>query len=600
MISGSDRYSFANSDDGSYDFISSINKELYDVNFIPDDIVKQIESLDSVKVALVIDQIANRAIAVSQQPSDSTDDGFCNRVFSVLDQLEQNDELSYFSKLLIRDTKYLIYEYIDYRDGGRIYDPYMLGIKECEGRTGRYIYNDLLYGRDESWQAEQARIQKEHQDLLEYNENYLSEHRNTYTYYEQISRDCVAIREWNSHRIIHAIEYTNAGVNNHYYFTSDQRESSYDYELMDILLRPHIALQLKEKLGFSISELSLLSQKQILNYAVSVEESTFYRLQRSLAGINSVQDKVMFAESFLALEFGDDFGEPLLDVIEKAGTERSLEVQRALIAITDSLRNIDMLKEEFLAGINREWADSIRKGVSTRIAEVLYELSNRLDSPKSSAITSALDALESIREWSEGAYKMLVESEPIVVAQEGDTMLFHFMHPREGLLPGAVECTSYGKSTDDMTPAEKKLKEGRGARFSITYDTKLKDAALSHDGKDRRKALNGRFDKSTYNSTTGVTDPSADEAEVSFDMFSHHSGGRSGAAATIISQGRAARTGEKGAYTYDIINQAWGNKEAFAGLVHLVQQQLLERNNQHSSLRIGASSINATQSFTGV
>ena len=161
-------------------------------------------------------------------------------------------------------------------------------------------------------------------------------------------------------------------------------------------------------------------------------------------------------------------------------------------------------------------ADEIYRGVCTRISELLVEFDDRLKSENPKAWKVAQDAMNSIEEWSKGSYLMLVESVPRQVAQAGDTVLFHFDHPDLGGLPGAVEVTKYGKKYEEMTIAERKLREGRGARLSISYDEANPNFALSLIGAERREALSGRFDKSAN------SDPSAIHAATSFDMFSQH------------------------------------------------------------------------------
>lgn len=291
-------------------------------------------------------------------------------------------------------------------------------------------------------------------------------------------------------------------------------------------------------------------------------------------------------ELFLALEFGSDFGIPIISIAEKTNAHNELIIQEVLVTIANILKNIDMLQADFMERIDVEWGANVRAGISTRISEILFEFDHRLDSNNPKACRVVEIALQSLLEWTNGAKKMLAESEPIVVAQEGDTMLFHFMHPNDGLLPGAVECSPYGKDINNMSDKERQLKEGRGARLSITYDEQDIEAALSLKGAVRKRALNGRFDKSST-VKSGKIDPDAEYSEVSFDVFSHHSSSRSKKAADIISSGRILRSGVAGSYTYDLIDQSWGEREKFADLIRKIQDYLIHKLSFSTELSIG-------------
>ena len=322
----------------------------------------------------------------------------------------------------------------------------------------------------------------------------------------------------------------------------------------------------------SANDVSEAARTQLFHVGVNLDEITYGRIG-AVVGTMDNAERVVFAEAFLATEFGDDLGEQIIQLVEHDQDQEALAVQLGRIRnILDSMRHFTT--DGFFAEVDKDLADDIRRGVSTRASEILFALNQRLDKGKS--IEKAEVALATLEEWSCGVAEMLQEGVPQRMHVAGNTKLYHFINPKTGQkYPGAVELTTNGKAVDDASLRERYIKEGRGARISLTYDEAQPEVALSLNGTVRRGAMNGRLDKSVYNIVTNTSEPDADHAEISFDIASIHASAdsRSRLTAEVIGEGSAIRDtghGKKGGaknFTYDIIGQDWGNREKFADAV---------------------------------
>jgi len=76
----------------------------------------------------------------------------------------------------------------------------------------------------------------------------------------------------------------------------------------------------QEDLGIELSEVSLSAQVRLLEYMVNAQTDVYKRLGNVLSTAPSA-DRTELAEAFLALEFGEDFGDILLDVLEANPSE---------------------------------------------------------------------------------------------------------------------------------------------------------------------------------------------------------------------------------------------------------------------------------------
>lgn len=339
-------------------------------------------------------------------------------------------------------------------------------------------------------------------------------------------------------------------------------------------------------------------------------QNAMYRARWSRSHHYRDSAKQLGGEHFAVEEFGPDLVQQMLGVVEKR--DMGYDAMGAIDAVTGIVSNVKQFTTRgIFAEIDQGLADDLRRGISTRTAESMFVLNQRLGGDKD--IDKPVKALDKLQEWSGGTVEMLEHGVPIKVHEAGDTMLFHFVNPATGeKYPGAIELTTHGKMPEDATERERYIKEGKGARISITYDEERRSEALSLKGAVRRRAMNGRLDKSTYFMSTGIVDPDAEHAEVSFDIGSAHADGASRVVAEVIGEARKIRGGYSyeeakklglGPYTYDLIDQKRGDREVFADYVRALANKLIGRQEIYERARarrgMATMAIRATNTGSG-
>jgi hypothetical protein len=123
--------------------------------------------------------------------------------------------------------------------------------------------------------------------------------------------------------------------------------------------------QAEAELGISMNQLTLEEQRRLLHFMIESDDQQYARLVEQMQ--HAPEDKrIILANSFLALEFGEDFGGKLLDVAEKTEQENLYNV----LALIDSIRR----RSEVFAESFGEFSADITKAIGERITEILYTL----------------------------------------------------------------------------------------------------------------------------------------------------------------------------------------------------------------------------------
>ena len=88
-----------------------------------------------------------------------------------------------------------------------------------------------------------------------------------------------------------------------------------DAELLAAAHNPDVCKIINQQLGMDISSISLSAQIQLLKFMTEAGNERFDKLRHGLAHVDA-DSRLKLAESFLAADFGDDFGDALLDIAE--------------------------------------------------------------------------------------------------------------------------------------------------------------------------------------------------------------------------------------------------------------------------------------------
>lgn len=117
-------------------------------------------------------------------------------------------------------------------------------------------------------------------------------------------------------------------------------------------------------------DLSQSARKQLFSYGVGLDEATYQRLLKYTDNTDNKSMRVAFAESLLATEFGDDYGDALLDIAERATPEQS----KRIFELVNELRARTYEHAKLFAPIDPELAAATEKSLDESITGALVAI----------------------------------------------------------------------------------------------------------------------------------------------------------------------------------------------------------------------------------
>lgn len=136
-----------------------------------------------------------------------------------------------------------------------------------------------------------------------------------------------------------------------------------------LLYDRHILGAIGDRLGIDTLRLSLATQQRLFEFMVESDTQRFSRFEIALE--QTADDKrVILAEAFLATEFGDDYGDAVLDIAERATPEQSAHVFETV----GKLRERTKEYANMFAQIDPQLAEATEKALNERITDALVAL----------------------------------------------------------------------------------------------------------------------------------------------------------------------------------------------------------------------------------
>lgn len=125
-----------------------------------------------------------------------------------------------------------------------------------------------------------------------------------------------------------------------------------------------------QELSVNICKIPLASQVQLLKFMSEPNDERFDHLQKTLQEINDESLKIKLLENFTAAEFGDDFGDALLDI---AGSERfsNEQKERILDDLTSAHTSISKIAQLFKSFPDKNFAKSLTRASSERLTDIV-------------------------------------------------------------------------------------------------------------------------------------------------------------------------------------------------------------------------------------
>lgn len=154
-------------------------------------------------------------------------------------------------------------------------------------------------------------------------------------------------------------------------FDSMQTVGAFSDEAVNLLQNVHIPAireALEASTGVRLSQISLATQAQLLEYMVRRTPEEFRRLSRAAEGIQGVEGSTsQFYEAFLATEFGDDFGEKILSIAEHAPAEQSARI----FEIINNYRKESASFAKIYQAYDPELAQATEQAMNERLSDML-------------------------------------------------------------------------------------------------------------------------------------------------------------------------------------------------------------------------------------
>lgn len=365
-------------------------------------------------------------------------------------------------------------------------------------------------------------------------------------------------------------------------------------------LNYELALETSSLFGVSMSELSEPVRSRLVEYGLSLNQATHDRLKDASQRMTGQQDKVRFAEAFLATEYGNDFGDKLLSIAEHMLSEEL----GAILADLDKMRVGTRQIVAWFASIDGHFAEVALKGVAERTTDIITTIEAAArqgslqidvapgggDDPASKFMYIA-DTQQATKDLSDMANDLatkgaMVSDEKTVVSRvvvKSDKFArFRLLNPAHGTM--VMNIRPYGTRTRgdhqyEIGSYNKGVEASIGMltnphdRFTITGTANINDVSL-------------RFDREGHAPNVSALDPGRSttnqEGTIAVDVASIFSFGNPDEPATRIGRAVAAgaRLRAKEAGTADNLNhnpledQSYGDADVFATLANGVIDKL--------------------------
>ena len=169
--------------------------------------------------------------------------------------------------------------------------------------------------------------------------------------------DIIADKDGNSVSLLRYAEDNSFGID---------RETA---DLLSAAHNPAVKSLIDEKLGLDLVDIPLESQIQLLKFMTEADDGRFDRLCSTLRGVDE-KVRLKLAEGFLAANFGEDFGDALLDIAnsDKISGEQLGEILDKIGLCRESIHGIT----GFYAGFDDgEFAKQYERAANERLTDAL-------------------------------------------------------------------------------------------------------------------------------------------------------------------------------------------------------------------------------------
>lgn len=303
-----------------------------------DDILKQASSLEQLQLLPVIYDVSRRCA------SDSWEGGCLNKISMAFDNLEKNKESAPLSRVIADGMG----KQIDRRIHAEWADLDMNNPESIE------IINQYEQ-RKAKIKAEQMKLHQEFPELP--SDQWLTKIApDVMGSFPGGRLDVIADKSGNRASLLDYTKENGFGI--------DKNTAT----LIGMAHKPEVKETIDAELGLDLAEVPLDSQIQLLKFMAEAGDDRYDRLCEGLHKVDE-QVRLKLAEGFLATDFGEDFGDALLEIAEskRISGEQLEEILDSVESCRESIHGITGLYE----GFDKQFAGSYARATNERLTDAI-------------------------------------------------------------------------------------------------------------------------------------------------------------------------------------------------------------------------------------
>lgn len=151
-----------------------------------------------------------------------------------------------------------------------------------------------------------------------------------------------------------------------------QSGNSFGIEFNDMFLlrmahAPGVLYKIESELGVALEDIDLNTQIQFLRFAIEANDGRYDKLTKILNKTKDQSDKMNLIDAFLAIEFGDDFGDSILNIAEYSSENESNKI----FEIINEYRKTSKEFSGQFDDIDIEFSSGTEKAMIERLTDLL-------------------------------------------------------------------------------------------------------------------------------------------------------------------------------------------------------------------------------------
>ncbi len=143
----------------------------------------------------------------------------------------------------------------------------------------------------------------------------------------------------------------------------------YDGGISGCMYEDGVSQRVEETLSLRLDSLTFAVQQRLIKFMLRDDDGSFNRFKAALKAVD-VDHRNIFAEAFLATEFGDDFGDQILSIAEHADAEQAHEIFETVNAFRERSKDFASWFRDY----DPEFTEATERAMNERLTDALYAI----------------------------------------------------------------------------------------------------------------------------------------------------------------------------------------------------------------------------------